>query len=139
MSQSRDIPNRKVLLVDDNRQLLRAIRLKLELDCFDVVTSETGDEAIAMLETGLCPDIVLTDAVMPGETQGTDLARYSKSHHPKVPVVLMSGYLGAADRQVTGLPEIDCFLPKPLALSDLSAVFDRLLRRQLAEAEPVEG
>ena len=118
----------RILVVDDNRQLLQVIRIRLELDGFDVIASESGDEAAELLKNGESLDILLTDAVMPGDVQGLDLARYLKMHQPGTPVVLMSGYLGENDVGTSLGREIDCFLPKPLKLSELRSTLSELVR-----------
>ena len=123
-----------ILVVDDNQQLLRAIRLKLERDGYEVVVCESGDDAVLKLEAGLCPNILLTDAVMPGDTQGHDLASYIKSRHPLVPVVLMSAYLGAGDPRISDNSTIDRFIAKPLKLSDLSTQLSGLIGRSKRHA-----
>ncbi len=116
-----------VLVVDDNRDLLRVISRGLEVGGYNVLTAETGDDAIELIMTGQSVDMVLTDGVMPGTAQGWDLARFVKRRRPEMPVVLMSGYIGEAESRVTQTPEIDHFLPKPVKLSELSIVLGELL------------
>ncbi len=125
-----------VLVVDDNRDLLRVISRGLEVHGYAVFTAETGDEAVEMITDGKRPDIVLTDGVMPGDAQGWDLARHVKRHHPDTPVVLMSGYIGEAEIQVSRTPEIDNFLPKPVSLSELSCVLSELLEATEVRSVP---
>ncbi len=110
----------KALVVDDNSQLLKSLDLKLTRDGFAVSTAESGDEAVSLLRGGLVPDILLTDAVMPGHVQGWDLARYSKEKYPSVPVIMMSGYARPFVSEEDNCSEIDCFLAKPLGLAAVS-------------------
>ena len=114
-------PGRPVLVVDDNLQLLRIIRQKLEYDQFFVEIAGSGEEAKTLIEAGLRPGVVLTDAVMPGDIQGQDLATYVKSTLPSVPVLMMSGYVDAAQVRKPGGIRIDGFFPKPIKLSEISA------------------
>ncbi len=135
----RAFKNITVLVVDDNRDLLRVISRGLEVGGYQVITAETGDDAIELIGTCRTPDIVLTDGVMPGTAQGWDLARYVKRVHPDTPVVLMSGYVGEAETRVSQTPEIDCFLPKPITLSELSAVLVKLLEDRNLRAVSLVG
>lgn len=118
---------RRILVVDDNLPLLRTLCCKLEVDGFLVTTACSGDEALAMLQNGFVPDALLTDAVMPGRTQGSELARLSKKHYPDVPVIMMSAYAGLDDCAKENTPEVDCFFAKPLKLSELSAELQQRL------------
>ena len=88
---SRGSRNTTVLVVDDNWSLLRVISRGLEVGGYDVLTAETGDDAIELVTNGQRPDVVLTDGVMPGDAQGRDLARHLK---PKTP---SSGYTRRLD------------------------------------------
>ena len=126
----RDSKHGTVLVVDDNRDLLRVISRGLEIGGYEVVTAETGDVAVGLISAGQRPDIVLTDGVMPGTAQGWDLARYVKRWHPDTPVILMSGYVGEAETRVSQTPEIDRFLPKPIRLSELTVVLRELLSQK---------
>ena len=55
-----------ILLVDDEPGMLRYIRTLLEVDEHKVQTASTGEEAVAHVEKGLHPDLVLLDLLMPG-------------------------------------------------------------------------
>ena len=128
-----------VLVVDDNRDLLQVISFGIEKIGYEVVSAETGDEAIELIRTGGKPDIVLTDGVMPGDAQGWDLARYVKRLRPDTPVVLMSGYIAEAQVRMSKTPQIDSFLPKPVSLSELLSVLNELLEARGVRAVPAFG
>ncbi len=55
-----------ILLVDDEPGMLRYIRTLLEVDDHKVQTATTGEEAVAHVQKGLTPDLVLLDLLMPG-------------------------------------------------------------------------
>ena len=55
-----------------------------------VIETSSAKEALAPIEGGLVPDVVLTDHLMPGMTS-TDLARVVKVRQPAMPVLLISG------------------------------------------------
>jgi DNA-binding response OmpR family regulator len=56
---------KKVLLVDDERALLRVLNIKLKVAGYDVVTTPNGEEALDLINS-MCPDIMLLDVIMPG-------------------------------------------------------------------------
>jgi PAS domain S-box-containing protein len=85
-----------VLLVEDNADVAEVARLLLAEQGYAVSQAETADEALRRLESGLVPDLVFSDLVMPGERNGLDLARAVRARWPDLPVLLATGYSDAA-------------------------------------------
>jgi PAS domain S-box-containing protein len=86
-----DAEGRCILVVDDE-PLVRAVAQRiLERRGYGVVTADDGSTALAQIEAGLVPDLVLTDVMMPVMT-GRDLADALQARGMDVPVVFMSGY-----------------------------------------------
>jgi signal transduction histidine kinase len=106
----------RVLLVEDNADLARATQKVLEsLGCV-AKRAATADEARGLLAGSGDYDVVLSDVVMPGNYSGIDLRRWIAATHPRLPVILMTGYAALAGGQETG--EV---LRKPLMPRDLGA------------------
>ena len=113
---------RIVLVVEDQRELLELLQIFLRRSGHEVHAAVSGDAALALIEDGLQPDLLITDLVMPGQVQGRDLAAILRNRFPAAQIVLMSGFeqgsfgaLGTEDGSVT-------FLAKPVRLADLAAV-----------------
>lgn len=82
----------RCILVVDDEPLVRAVAQRiLERHGYGVVTADDGSTALAQIEAGLVPDLVLTDVMMPVMT-GRDLADALQARGVDVPVVFMSGY-----------------------------------------------
>ena len=81
----------RVLVVDDDRGVLRLTARMLRLEGYTVLEASSGAEALRVLDTE--PDIrlVVTDVVMPG-MHGLDLAANIMSREPRPQVVLMTGH-----------------------------------------------
>jgi PAS domain S-box-containing protein len=80
----------RVLLVEDNRQVLKfAEQLLEELGCM-VISASDAQQADALLDQQVV-DLVLSDVVMPGMS-GVDFARKLRTQRPDLPVLLASGY-----------------------------------------------
>lgn len=95
-ASSPSLAGRVVLLVDDNQDVLEATSGLLALSGMAVRTAGGVDEAWALLQTGLKPDVVVSDIVMAGTADGVELAQRLKKAHPEIPVVLASAYSTAA-------------------------------------------
>jgi two-component SAPR family response regulator len=79
-------------------------------------------------------DVLLTDIVMPGELQGTTLAKALRELEPKTPVVFMSGYASEATVHGNGLRLHDTRLMKPVRRDDLL----RAVRKALSQIDENE-
>ena len=108
-----------VLVVDDDVQLLRAISLGLSHQGFEVWTAASGDEAREIIDSGSVPDLLLTDAMMPGELQGPELLVYAKRTFPDLPAVLMSAYAGTGKLTPECVKSADMIVAKPFNLQKL--------------------
>lgn len=126
---------RTIYLIEDNRQLLRALSCRLTFDGYTVEEFETADEALQSFDEERIPDLVLTDSVMPGKTQGQELALKIKSRHPTLPVILMSGYIPKNSLSPDQAKAIDKFIEKPLSLLEVSGIIGKVIGKCEAKIE----
>ncbi|HJV92054.1 MAG TPA: response regulator, partial [Azonexus sp.] len=112
---------RLVLLVEDDPDVRKIVRLQLTDLGYPVIEAENGPEAVSMINN--VPDIalILSDIVMPGGIDGWELARFAKENHPQVRIVLMSGYAYGGSEEDIKDPELP-MLSKPFEKSQLSAI-----------------
>jgi signal transduction histidine kinase/ActR/RegA family two-component response regulator len=109
-----------VLLVDDE-ELVRASTAGMLADLgYRVVEAESGEAAIALLDRGLRPDLLVTDQLMPG-LSGTDLAVRLRERFAGLPVLIVSGY---ADLE--SLSPAFPHLSKPFRQAELAAALDKV-------------
>lgn len=117
----------RVLVVDDNPEVLSVISKILSRFGYDVVSGKNGKEGLERYREKPC-DVVLTDLEMPA-MDGVTLARHIKSEHPLARVVLMTGNV-MAEREVSqnsGKCFIDEILYKPIRFKDLHKTLLRWL------------
>jgi len=100
-----------VLLVEDEQDVRESVASALRAAGFEVETAISADDALARLRGGARFDAVFTDVVMPGAMSGIELAEYLRREHPRIGVVVATGY---SDRAVD-LPGTRV-LAKPYAL-----------------------
>jgi signal transduction histidine kinase len=104
-----------ILLIDDE-DLVRVATAEMFRDIgHEVAEASSGAEGMALLDHGLDVDVVVTDYMMPG-MNGGEVARRVAASHPHVPVLLITGYTGAAD-DVLHLPR----LSKPFGQAELGS------------------
>ncbi|MCK6548405.1 response regulator [Myxococcota bacterium] len=114
-----------VLLVEDEEQLRRTTTKMLANAGYEVVPATSAEEAIALLRLTPNVALVISDVVMPGMS-GAELAEHLAQTHPKLPVLLISGY---TDDKLTKLDAYDpaFFLAKPYTLAELTKKVRQLL------------
>ncbi len=79
-----------LLLDDEDLVRMSTAHMLAELG-YDVVEARSAEEALALLDGGLAPDLLVTDHLMPGKS-GAQLARELKTTRPQLPVLIVSGY-----------------------------------------------
>ena len=125
----------KILLVDDDYEISRALRTVLERSKYTVDAVFNGNDALDYLQSGSYDGVIL-DIMMPGK-DGLQVLREMRAMGNATPVLLLSARGELRDR-VTGLElGADDYLPKPFAVSELLARVRALLRRSSAYAGAV--
>jgi two-component system, OmpR family, KDP operon response regulator KdpE len=123
-----------VLIVEDQPELLRALRINLRARQYDVLTARTGREALAVAASRP-PDAVILDLGLP-DIDGTEviveLRRWSKA-----PIIVLSGRSSPGDKIGALDVGADDYVTKPFAMGELLARLRAALRRD--EVEAVQG
>ncbi len=82
----------RILVVEDNEEVRRAVADLLEGWGYRVVVAENPDVAAALLDKDQAFDLLFTDVVMPGAISAVELARIAQERRPGIGVLLTSGY-----------------------------------------------
>ncbi len=118
-----DIHHTGVALLVDDEDLVRLSTAAMLADLgYVVIETASAEEALQRVRAGLCPDLVVTDHIMPGAT-GADLAQALATERPNIPVLIVSGYA-----ETNGLAPEYARLTKPFRRAELSASLAALQR-----------
>ncbi len=133
--------NAKILIIDDDRDILQFVRMNLELEGLIVTTAEGGQAGLDAAKSAP-PDLVLLDIMMP-EMDGLTVLRRLRTSPPtmNVPVILLTAKALAEDR-LAGLElGADDYITKPFDLDELIARVKTVLRRAQAmrDLSPLTG
>src|SRR3954467_651375 len=103
----------RILVIDDEAEIRRSVRMILEYEGYDVIEASSGPEGVTLAERD-APDLVFLDIKMPG-MDGLDALQRIKAANETLPVVIISGH-GTVSTAVeaTKLGAFD-FIEKPLA------------------------
>lgn len=116
---------KKILIIEDNVDLLSLVKMALSKKGYIVLTSENGQEALNLIEKEGVPDLILLDMKMPimdGWEFGKEFGdKYGRS----APIIVMT----AAEDSQTRAMEIgaDSYIGKPFELSSLYELLDNML------------
>ena len=119
----------RILVVDDNEDLLEATSEMLITFGYRVLRARNGAEAIQILESGQEIELLFSDVVMPNGMNGVELAREARRLSKDIKILLTSGYAGDVLEQHGAVDEF-LIIDKPFRLADLA----RRLRSILHEA-----
>jgi DNA-binding NarL/FixJ family response regulator len=120
---------KRLLVVDDEPNLLRAVAACLRGEGFDVVTARGGAEALVRVAETV-PDLIVSDIRMPG-MDGYQLARQLRAapRTALTPVVFLTAKDETADRVEGFRTGVDAYLTKPFEPDELVAVIRSILSR----------
>ena len=117
----------RVLVVDDEPAVRRALERALRLENYDVELAGDGEEALDVLASKPA-DVVILDVMMP-RLDGLEVCRRMRQAGDRTPILMLTAR-DAIDDRVTGLDVgADDYLVKPFALRELQARLRALLRR----------
>jgi DNA-binding response OmpR family regulator len=118
----------RILIIEDDRKIARAIKKGLEQEAFAVDTAAGYDEGLGLAVTQDY-DLIILDRILPGFLDGVDVCREVRKKGMEVPILMLTARDKVKDR-VEGLNSgADDYLVKPFAFDELSARVKALLRR----------
>lgn len=120
----------RVLVVDDDPHVLQLLRVNFELEGYDVVSANNGEEALKVIASKK-PDILVCDIMMPG-MDGLEVVRRvrSKGSTKDLPIVMVSAKAQQGDVAAGDDAGADAYVTKPFDPQDLLDVVERLLKRR---------
>jgi two-component system KDP operon response regulator KdpE len=128
------VSGERVLVVDDEQQILRALRTSLRAAGYEVDTADTAETALATAALRP-PEAVILDLVLP-DGNGTDVTRELRSWS-SAPVIVLSA-VGEEREKVAALDAgADDYVTKPVGIDELLARLRAVMRRTTASTEPV--
>jgi DNA-binding NarL/FixJ family response regulator len=120
---------KRLLVVDDEAKLLRAVAVTLRAEGYEVATARSGAEALVSINASV-PDLIISDIRMPG-MDGYQLARALRSN-PRtelIPVIFLTAKGERKDRIAAIRTGSDAYLTKPFDPEVLLAVISNILNR----------
>jgi CheY-like chemotaxis protein len=119
----------RILVVEDNPLNLKLVRDVLQVAGFEVVEAGSGEDGLRAAQD-FPPDMVLMDLQLPG-IDGTETLRRMRQlpHATDIPVVAVTAFAMAEDRERVALAGFDGHIEKPISVRALPALIEGYLAR----------
>ena len=132
---TKDTPGKgRILIVDDEASIRKALRLTLTKVGYDVVEADDGATGIAAIgadDNPLMVDVVICDIRMP-TVNGLDAIAYFRRQYPSVPVIVLTGYPDIQLATTMLKQGVVDYLVKPVERDKLVACVERAMDRRTA-------
>ncbi|MGO9380390.1 MAG: response regulator [Dissulfurispiraceae bacterium] len=115
----------KILVVDDEKNILKLYKAELEDEGYNVVTANSGKEALEVFRVEE-PDIVTLDIMMP-DIDGIQVLRQLKQEKPQTPVIMLTAYDYRDDFSVW---VSDAYVVKSSDLVTLKATIKQIIEKK---------
>lgn len=127
---------KKVLIVEDDKDIRELTSLYLQKKGYEVVTADTGNLALTLVQTEK-PNLVLLDILLPG-INGLDVCKHMREM-TTVPILFMSCKRDSVDKVQGFDAGADDYITKPFDMAELEARMKAILRRSSQTAQHEKG
>jgi len=117
---------RRVLLVDDDAEIIESMRTVLESKGFEILVARDGNQGLLMAEREN-PDLVVLDMMMPKRSGFLVLERLRRSHPVPMRVIMITANEGSRHKAYAEMLGVDDYIRKPFAMDRLLDSVQRLL------------
>ena len=124
----------KLLIIDDNEEILIALSDFFNKTSYDVISANNGLDGLKLIEKHKdAIDLIITDLVMPN-ISGVAVISIVKKKYPDIPVVAITGW-GEHPESLAEEAHADLVLEKPFELGDLDRMMKDLLNKKKSNTE----
>lgn len=119
---------KKILIIDDEEDLQKLLKLRLQQENFDVISALDGENGIKATEQEV-PDLIILDIMMPKMDGYSCLKEMRKIPKVKdIPVLVLSGKEEEKVRDLFAFQKIDGYIEKPFELDDFVLKIKEILK-----------
>jgi DNA-binding response OmpR family regulator len=119
-------PKKRILLVDDDREIVESMRIALEANGYEILIARDGNQGLVMVERDN-PDLVILDMMMPKRSGFLVLEKVRRSRPVPLRVIMVTANEGSRHKAYAEMLGVDDYIRKPFAMDRLLDSVDRLL------------
>jgi DNA-binding response OmpR family regulator len=117
---------RRVLLVDDDVEIIESIKVALEAKGFEILIARDGNQGLAMAEKE-SPSLVILDMMMPKRSGFLVLEKLRRTQKDPMRVIMITANEGSRHKAYAEMLGVDDYIRKPFAMDRLIESVERLL------------
>ena len=124
--QPQEPKQKRILIVDDDYEIVDALRYALEAKGFEVMIARDGNQGLAMAEREV-PDLVILDMMMPKRSGFLVLEKLRRTHAMPIRVIMITANEGSRHKAYAEMLGVDDYIRKPFAMDRLVESVSRLM------------
>lgn len=117
---------KRILVVDDQYELRKLVKLTLEMLDYQVEEAESGEDCLSRINV-VKPSLIILDAMMPGRYDGYQTCEIIKRDNPEIKVVMLTARAQQSDKALGKIMQCDEYITKPFSPIALQEVIRRNL------------
>jgi DNA-binding response OmpR family regulator len=117
---------KRILLVDDDREIVESMRIALEAAGYAVLVARDGNQGLAIAERE-DPDLVILDMMMPKRSGFLVLEKLRRTRPVPVRIIMVTANEGSRHKAYAEMLGVDDYIRKPFAMDRLLTSVTRLL------------
>jgi DNA-binding response OmpR family regulator len=125
--QSNSGGSKRILLVDDDAEIVESLRLALEANDYEVLIARDGNQGLALIERE-SPDLVILDMMMPKRSGFLVLERLKRMGEKKQRIIMITANEGRRHKAYAEMLGVDDYVRKPFPMDRLIQSVNRLLQ-----------
>jgi DNA-binding response OmpR family regulator len=125
-SEKTEKTKKRILLVDDDREIVESMRIALEAGGYEIIIARDGNQGLVMVERDN-PDLVILDMMMPKRSGFLVLEKVRRSRPVPLRVIMITANEGSRHKAYAEMLGVDDYIRKPFAMDRLIDSVDRLL------------
>jgi len=125
-SASSQNTNAKILIVDDDPDIIESVRYPLEKKGYQVSIARDGSQGIALAEKEE-PDLVILDMMMPKRSGFLVLEKLRRTHTAPIRIIMITANEGSRHKAYAEMLGVDEYIRKPFAMDKVIESVERLL------------
>jgi DNA-binding response OmpR family regulator len=118
----------KILIVDDDQEIVDTVSYALETAGYDVAIARDGNQGLALAEQEN-PDLMILDMMMPKRSGFLVLEKLRRVREQPLPVIMITGNEGSRHKAYAELLGVSDYLQKPFAMERLLGAVEDLLSK----------
>jgi DNA-binding response OmpR family regulator len=132
MTDSNEKPKKRILIVDDDPEIIESVRYALQAQGYEVSIARDGNHGLAMAETET-PDLLILDMMMPKRSGFLVLEKIRRGESQAVPIIMITANEGSRHQAYAEMLGVNDYIRKPFVMDRLIDSVNQLIHQDSDE------